>query len=144
MEDLVIGNPNKRVNVISVEIQDTDGKILQQSGMLMRTTRSYAARLISNGTHTITSKGKLKSYLNKSRKLYKNSQFIKQFDLNDKKAGHKMFEDTFSGKTYILIKRKEKEFTITNKKEINPLTGLPMSHTIMLPMYQSIIAKFPN
>lgn len=142
METLLTGNPNKRVNVISVEIKNTDGTILQQAGMLMRTTRSYAAKLLANGTHTVTSKGKLKSYLNRSKKLHNNATFVKRFDLDDKKAGHKMFKDPYGKKTYLLIKRGEREVTMPHKKEVNPLTGMPMSHTILLPMYQSIVASY--
>ena len=70
---IALKRPNKRVNVISLGIMDKDGKVLQEPGMLMRTTRSYAAKLVANGTHTYTTKSKLRSFLNKDMKLYKNS-----------------------------------------------------------------------
>ena len=67
----------KRVNIISLEIKDNEGKILQRGGIIMRTTRSYAQRAVEAGTHKNTSKGKLKSYLNKSQKLLRNEKFLK-------------------------------------------------------------------
>jgi hypothetical protein len=139
------GSPRKRVNVISIEIRNENMEVISQGGIIMRTTRSYAEKLLAQGTHTFTSKGKLKSYLNKSLKLWHNKEYLSQFDMADKKLGHKMIKDEFSGRTYVLFKRKEKDVFVESKTgEINPLTGKILSHKIRVPVFQAFIASYPD
>lgn len=135
-------NPNKRVNVISVvPIQGENGVI--PPGILMRTTRSYAAKLIEAGTHKTTSKGKLRSFLNKNFKLMRNAEVINKLDLKDKKAGHQVWTDEYNGKTYVAIKKKEVEVTMFNPKEIDPNTGKPREFKMMQPRFEIRVARFP-
>jgi TfoX/Sxy family transcriptional regulator of competence genes len=53
----------KRVNVLSIRIVDENKTLLQEGGIYLRTTKSLADELVSNGTHVFTSKSKLKSIL---------------------------------------------------------------------------------
>lgn len=172
MHTVTTTNPYKRVNVISKEVVDTSGKIIQEAGILMRVTRAYAAKLVGEGTHTTTSKNKLKSYFNKSMKLYKNGQtfetmipkldkagdyvyeknkdgqlvrvMVKKFDLEDKKAGHFIHQDQYSGKVYIGLKLKDVEVVMIDKSKVDPNTGKPMEFTKLQPRYQVLVAKFPR
>ena len=72
----------KRICIVSKEIlgqPNEKGKktILQEGGIFLRTTRSYAKRCVEAGTHTYTSKRKLHSFINRERKLYRNEQAIR-------------------------------------------------------------------
>lgn len=136
-------NPNKRVNVISLGMVDNKGQVVQEAGMLMRTTRSYAQQLVDNGTHTFTSKGKLKSFLNKDMKLYRNSKVLDKVDLKNKKAGHVIFTDEYTGKTYVGIKKKEVPVVMQSTKDIDPFTGKPKQVTVNQPRFELRIARFP-
>ena len=83
-QDTTIKNPNKRINVISKEIKDEQGNVTQEGSIIMRTTRSYAAQLVANNTHTTTSKSKLRSFLNKNRKMINNSRTFQTITANVK------------------------------------------------------------
>ena len=169
---IALKRPNKRVNIISIGLMDDEGKVLQEPGILMRTTRSYAAKLIAAGTHTYTTKNKLKSFLNKDMKLYKNSLvlnamipkkdsqgkvvmekneqgqlvpvMVRKYDLEKgNKQGNIVFTDPHNGKTYVAIKKKEMEVDMINPKEIDPNTGKPKEFTVKQPRYELRIARFP-
>jgi len=56
---------NKRVNIVDIT-----------TGVLMRTPRSYAKRLVEAGTHHYTSKGRLKKFLNREAKLHRNAKYF--------------------------------------------------------------------
>lgn len=75
-----VKNPTKRVNIISnKDILDSNGKVIHQAGILMRTTRSLAAKYIATGNYSYTSKSKMKSFLNREAKLHRNKRTIKTF-----------------------------------------------------------------
>lgn len=167
MQTITVTNPNKRINIISKQIEK-NGVITQQSGILMRTTRSLAAKLINTGTHTVTSKSKLKSFLNKSSKLHKNNRTMGtmipvldkrgnyvldssdnpkmklKYDLEDKKAGHKVLRDQFSGKIYALLLMKQVPMEMVSSKEIDPMTGGKKVVKMIQDRYQTLVLQFPN
>jgi hypothetical protein len=85
---------------------------------LMRTVRSEAEPLVAAGTHRYTTKGKLKSFINREMKLYRTGNVVRflqeDFEANkdNKKSRYyelglkKPFEvekDEVSGKTYMVI-----------------------------------------
>lgn len=141
----------KRVNIISKSIIE-DGKVLQEGGILMRTTRSYAERCIEAGTHSYTSKSKLKSFLNKNAKLYRNERTLAgtKIDLANLGKGNKVqkyskvIKDPYTGKVYVDLYRKHKEIERLSKTEVSPITGLPMVYKSNEPMTQLLIVKFPG
>ena len=66
-----ISHPNKRVNVVSkVDIfsegQDGTRELIQKAGIIMRTTRSLAGKLVGAGKHSYTTKSKLRRYLKRT------------------------------------------------------------------------------
>lgn len=79
-------DPNKRVNIILVkdiqEGHEEDGNpiIIKAGERMLRTTRSFAERLIAetNGAWAYSSKKKLKSFLNKELKLHHNMRTLDQ------------------------------------------------------------------
>jgi len=89
-------NPQKRVNVITRLVVGENGEILQHPNSIMRVSREYAAILVANGSHTTTSKSKLKKFLNQEAKLHRNKRAIKQFGT----VGTKMTTDPHNGKSY--------------------------------------------
>lgn len=61
-----MNNPNKRVTLkATMPIYDSNGKVVQTPGELVRTTRTLADKLIKAGKHVPTTKSKLKAYLRK-------------------------------------------------------------------------------
>jgi hypothetical protein len=100
---------NKRVNIILVkDIEDTttdaDGKpiVIKAGERVMRTTRSFAEKLIkdSNGAWAYTSKSKLKCFLNRDMKLYRNMKTIEKMqDI----TGETFNERRSNGSTIVLV-----------------------------------------
>lgn len=136
-------NPTKRVNVISLVSTQGADNVTLPPGILMRTTRSYAAKLVAAGTHSYTTKGKLSSFLNKSLKLYKNGKVIEKLDLKDKKQGHVIFNDPYNRKTYVGIKKGEKEIIMQHKTEVDPNTGKLKEFKRQQPLYEMRVARYP-
>lgn len=134
----------KRVNVISIGMKHLDGTVVQEPGILMRTTRSYAEKLVAQGTHTHTSKSKLRCFLNRDMKLHKNAKILNAIDLKDKKLGHVVFQDPHNGKLYVALKKKEVQTEMQHKKEVDPDTGMLKVFMMMVPHYELRIARFPN
>jgi hypothetical protein len=58
-------NPDKKVNVVSIVALQSEDGVTMPPGIIMRTVRSFAAKLVAAGTHRYTGKGKLSSFLNK-------------------------------------------------------------------------------
>lgn len=149
-------HPNKRINIISKRVEDETGKVIQEEGILMRTTRSYAARLIAQGTHTYTSKSKLKSFLNKEGKLHRNERTLHRLGIDLTKLGKKgkdvsrteqksfIYNDQYTGKVYLALWLKDVDVTLISKKEIDHKTGKPLEKLVQEGRYQLLILKFPN
>lgn len=77
-------NPNKRVCIVNtVEFTEGSGddtQVIKKGDRVMRTTRSFAETVIreTNGGWAYTSKGKLKSFLNKNGKLTRNFNYLER------------------------------------------------------------------
>lgn len=112
-----VKNPNKRVNIISKQIIDEHGTELQKGGILMRTTRSFAAKCIAAGTHTTTSKSKLKSFLNKSGKLFKNARMLETMIPVVDKTGKIVYEDKSSSNPNEWKPKMELKYNLKDKKQ---------------------------
>lgn len=125
-------SPERRVNVID----DTNSTIL-------RTTYSYAQKLIAEGTHSYTTKSRLKSFINRESKIYRNSEAIKNLDFKNKKSKHKIIQDEESGKTIAAIWMKDKMVTITSR-QIDPSTGRNMMKSGDMPMHTLRVLQFPK
>ena len=92
-----------RVNIISKEIKSDDGKVIQEAGMLMRTTRSYAEKCIAAGTHTYTTKSKLKSFLNKQGQLTRTFNILNANSIDVSNAPKKALFRMPSGNIHIVL-----------------------------------------
>lgn len=140
----------KRVNVISKEIKDENGKIIQEGNTIMRVNRSYAAMLLQNDTHTTTSKSKLKSFLNKNAKLHKSVRTVKALGTNKK------WKDKGNGKSYASVDTVKFIYTLTNfdklknrrfKKEFFTLMNdidEPDKNIVDQTGQKVIVTEFPN
>lgn len=80
---------SKRVNIYNVE-----------KGIVMRTTRTLAIRLIAEGGWQFTSKGKLKSFLNKEGKLHRNMGYLARIEHI---TGEKYDKKNFDGKVIAVV-----------------------------------------
>lgn len=99
-------NDNKRVNVYDKAKQT-----------IMRTPYSIAMQLIATGNYTLTSKGKLKSFLNREGKMYRNSNSLAKFDFESiaGKMENKVVQDR-TGKTYAIVARRTETVIKPGKK----------------------------
>jgi hypothetical protein len=63
----------KKLTIICKEdVKNSKGEVIQYAGTVSRTNAALAETLVMKGTHEYSTKGKLKSYLNKLLKLHKN------------------------------------------------------------------------
>lgn len=123
----------KKVTIINVKDQ-----------VLMRMLRSDAIELVASGQFKYTTKGKLKSFINREIKLYKTKKAIEGINFDDKDGKNKLVKDQFTGKTYAALFKKSKDLQITpDQNNINPMTGLPFTFTIPTPMMQLRVVAWP-
>lgn len=137
----------KRINVISKEIRDESNKVLQQGNMIMRVNRSYAKMLVNNGTHTTTSKSKLKSFLNANKKLTRNKRTIDTYGSSRAALPYGLHGKNPNGKTYtttttvqyISIYSEEGKKMLKNNKTKEEIQDLLFDTGIKI-----LIAKYAN
>jgi len=84
----------KKITIISLEEQ-----------VLLRLPMNQALELIATGKYRFTTKGKLKSFINREIKLHKTSKAIEGIDFEARNSKHKLVKDPYSGKTYAALFR---------------------------------------
>lgn len=101
----------------------------KNTGTLMRTVRSLAIRLVAAGTHTYTTKSKLKKFINRDRKVAKTFAALKAagIDLKGDKKGSTIHREE-KGKQIIMVKLGDRQ---TLKGWLDPV-------------YQRRILMFPS
>ena len=78
--------------------------INKKESTIMRTTRVHADELLATGDYATTTKGKLKSFLNKERKMHRNKRSVQKYKARDGKNKNPIFlQDPDNGKTFVNI-----------------------------------------
>ena len=107
---------------------------------VQRVLLPVAYHLVQQKTHAYTTKGKLKSFINKQIKLHKNTRVVEPLDLKSKKSPHVVVNS--DGRIYVFVHKKDVDMTLVNSQEIDHNTGKPKEITIRVPRYERRVAKF--
>lgn len=104
MRSFELKSPDRKITLISNEVVNQEGKIIQEHGMIMRTVRSYAAPHIASGAWSTTTKGKLACFLGREARLHKTERFMQNhgIDLSKGSNNAKVYTAGF-GKVHVLV-----------------------------------------
>lgn len=96
------------------QLQPRKNVLNKETGILMRVSATKADQMVKEEGYVYTTKNKLKSYLNKQNKLYRNFNFLKGRGVED--INKEKLYKLPSGNIHIKFTSQKHYSTITNKE----------------------------